>query len=147
MLAACRRIAEMIGGPSGRPSSTDEAADQAEGTGGAVSSGSSSSSSDETDRNDEASSTMRPHRSRIGTMRPHRPRWPATACPEFAVPLPIRVSNRHNGSLHCGVIQLPRAAPTRPCNPSVAELVLMRPLCARMKTHSPHRRRASTWSG
>ena len=47
----------MIGGPSGRPSSTDEAADQAEGTGGAVSSGSSSSSSDETDRNDEASSS------------------------------------------------------------------------------------------
>jgi len=41
--SACRRIAELIRGPSGRPSSTDEAAKQAEDTGGAVSSGSSSS--------------------------------------------------------------------------------------------------------
>jgi hypothetical protein len=40
-----RRFAELIRGPSGRPSSTHEAADEAEGTGGAVSSGSSSSSS------------------------------------------------------------------------------------------------------
>jgi Leucine-rich repeat (LRR) protein len=42
------------------------------------------------------------------------------------------VSNRHNGSLHCGVIQLPRAAPTGPCKPSVTELALMRPL---MRAH------------
>lgn len=48
------------------------------------------------------------------------------------MPLPIRVSNRNNGSLHCGVIQLPRATPSGPCKPSVAELALMRPL---MRAH------------
>ena len=43
---ACRRIAELVRGPSGRLSSTHESADEAEGPGGArVSSGSSSSSS------------------------------------------------------------------------------------------------------
>jgi hypothetical protein len=52
------------------------------------------------------------------------------ACLEL--PLPIPVSNRHNGSLHLGVIQLPRAAPTGPCKPSVAELALMRTL---MRAH------------